>query len=123
MDRLRGGCRLGAPHVGHTVHDLALEVGEVDDVVVDHADRPDPGRREVEQGRRTEPAGADDENPRGAQPALTVAAEIGEQQVPGIPRALVRGQLGARGHERRTRHGATITTSPRRIPVDLVTRP
>ena len=46
------------------VDDLALQIGQIDPVVVDDADRPDPGGREVEQHRRAEPAGADDQHAR-----------------------------------------------------------
>ena len=42
VDLLGGGVDLGAADVGLGVDDLALEVGGVDDVVVDHADVPHP---------------------------------------------------------------------------------
>jgi hypothetical protein len=46
------------------VDDLALEVGDVDDVVVDDAERPHAGRGEVERGRRAEAAGAEQQDLR-----------------------------------------------------------
>ena len=58
--------RLGLRHpdpLGVVDH-LALQVGGVDHVVVDQAERADPGRREVERGRSAEPAGADQQHLR-----------------------------------------------------------
>ena len=62
LDRLarRGGLRLADP-LGVVDH-LALQVGGVDDVVVDEAERADPGRGQVERGRGAEPAGADQQH-------------------------------------------------------------
>ena len=86
---LGGRLGLGAPDVGDAVHHLALQVGRVDDVVVDHPDGAHPGGGEVEQGRRPEPPGTDDEHPGGPQPALPVAADVGQQQVAGVAGALL----------------------------------
>ena len=64
--------------------DLALQVGQVDAVVIDDAERADPGRREVEEERRAEPAGADDEDARGEQLRLTLLADLVEDEMAGI---------------------------------------
>ena len=114
---------LGAPDVRDAVHHLALQVGRVDDVVVDHPDRADPGGGEVEQGGRPEAPGTDDQHPGGPQPALPVAAHVGQQQVAGVAGALGRRELGAGRHQRGSGHVATITTGAWRVPGHGVTRP
>ncbi len=63
-DRLARALDLGHADAVAGMGDLALQVGQVDAVVIDDAERADPGRREVEEERRAEPAGADDEDPR-----------------------------------------------------------
>jgi hypothetical protein len=120
--RVGGRRGLGAADVRHPVHDLALQVGGVDDVVVDHADRAHAGGREVQQRRRAQPPGTHDQHPRGPQPSLPVAADVGQQQVPGVPRALRRRELGAGWHQRGSSHGATLTTAARHLPGPGVTR-
>ena len=59
---LLGGLQLRAADVGSAVEDLALDVGEVDDVEVDDADPPHTGSSEIERQGRAEPAGADAED-------------------------------------------------------------
>ena len=63
------------------VDHLALQVGGVDDVVVDHADRADPGGGEVERGRRAEAAGADQQHLRVQHLQLALDADLGQQRV------------------------------------------
>jgi hypothetical protein len=63
------------------VRDLALQVGEIDAVVVDQRDAPDPCATEVQPHRRAEPARADDQRARGEQPALAFDADLVEQDV------------------------------------------
>jgi hypothetical protein len=46
------------------VDDLALQVGQRDDVVIDHAERADAGGRQIHQDRRAEAAGADHQHGR-----------------------------------------------------------
>ena len=50
---------LGLADVGGDVEHLALQVGEVDGVVVDDTEGADAGRGEIERRRRAESAGAD----------------------------------------------------------------
>ena len=71
------------------VDDLALEVREVDHVVVDDAERADAGRREVERGRRAEAAGAEQEDLRVEQLLLALDADLGEQEVARVALALL----------------------------------
>ena len=69
------------------VDHLALQVGLVDDVVVDEAERADPGRGEVEGGRRAEAAGADQQHLRVQQLQLALDPDLGQQ---GVARVAVR---------------------------------
>ena len=74
------------------MRDLALEVREVDDVVVDDAERAHPGGREVERGRRAEPAGAEQEHLRVEQLELALEPDLGHQQVARVALALLGAQ-------------------------------
>ncbi len=105
--RGRGG--LGPADVVHTVDHLALEVGGLDHVVVDHADRAHTRRGEVEQGRRPQPPGPDHEHPGGLEPALPEQPHLGDQQVPGVPRDLVAGERRRRLDERWPCHDPKVT--------------
>ncbi len=55
------GLDLGHADVGDGVEDLAMEVGGVDDVVVDDRERGGAAGEQPEQGRTAETAGAEDE--------------------------------------------------------------
>ena len=90
--------------------DLTLEVRCLDDVVVDDADRPDPRGGEVGERDRPEAPGADDEDPGVGQASLPLEADLGEEDVPGVPRPLLRGEVAAGGHERSESHGASLVT-------------
>ena len=70
---------------------LALQVGGVDDVVVDEADRADSGRGQVERGRRPKPAGAEQQDLGVEQLQLAVDPDLGEQRVARVAVALLRG--------------------------------
>ncbi len=74
------------------VEDLALEVGEVDDVEVDDADRSDAGGREIEGGRAAETAGADQQRLRLEQPGLAGGADLRDEQVPAVALLLLRAE-------------------------------
>ena len=73
------------------VRDLALQVGEVDRVVVDQRDAADAGRAEVQRHRRAQPAGADDQRMRGQQALLALDADLVEQDVARVAQQLVVG--------------------------------
>ena len=92
-DRVLGALGLGAADVGLAVDDLALQVGLVDDVELDDADRADSGGREVQQCRRAETTGSDHQHPGVLQPFLTVQAEVGNDQVTAVAGDLVAGQF------------------------------
>ena len=54
------GVELGPAHVGVGEEDLAVQVGDLDPIVVRDAEGPDAGRRQRERRRRADAAGADD---------------------------------------------------------------
>src|SRR6516165_10650563 len=56
-------------------------------------DRPDTGRCEIEQHRRAETAGPDDEDARLEQAQLTLLADLVEDQVARVTLKLLLGQL------------------------------
>ncbi len=60
---------------------LALEVGEIDDVVVDDPQRADAGRGEIQSGRRAEPAGAQQQDLGVEQLLLALRADLRDQQM------------------------------------------
>jgi hypothetical protein len=81
------------------MHDLALQVGEIDAVAVADGDAPDAARCEIEKGRGAEPARAEDERVRREEALLRLLAELVQQQMPAISKALaiVHGQALGRG--------------------------
>ncbi len=92
--------RLGLRHpdpLGVVDH-LALQVGGVDDVVVDEADGADPGGGQVERGRRPEAAGAEQQHLGVEKLELAVDADLREQRVAGVAVALLGGHPGGRDH-------------------------
>ena len=63
---------------------LALQVRQRHLVVVDHAERADPGGAEIKQHRRAEPAGADHQHPRLLERCLTRPADLPQHDVAGV---------------------------------------
>jgi hypothetical protein len=56
-DRRLGARHLGPAEAGGAMDDLALQIRELDGIIVDDADAPHPGRREIEQhGEPSPPA-------------------------------------------------------------------
>ena len=78
------------------VDHLALQVGGVDDVVVDQPERADPRRGQVERGRRAEPAGADQQHLRVQHLQLALDADLGQQRVARVAVALLGGHPAGR---------------------------
>ena len=68
---------------------LALEVGEVDLVVVDDPERADAGRRQVQRRRRAEAAGAEQQHLRVEQLLLALDPDLGQQQMARVALALL----------------------------------
>src|SRR5689334_6411037 len=73
----------GADALGH-MDDLALEVGEIDLVIIDDAERADARCSEIKQERRAEAAGADHQHPRLQQLLLAFFADLVQHQMPGV---------------------------------------
>ncbi len=71
---------------------LPLEVREVDRVVVDDPQRADPGRRQVQRHRRTEPAGAEQQHLGFEQLLLPLEPDLVEEQVTRVTLALLGAQ-------------------------------
>ena len=98
-DPRRGGLRHPDPF--GVVDHLALQVGGVDDVVVDQADRADAGRGQVERRRRAEPAGAEQQHLRVQQLQLAVDPDLGKEGVARVAIALLGGHA-AGGDDRQS---------------------
>jgi hypothetical protein len=76
--------------IGFAEDHLAVQVADLDPIVVDEAEPADPGRRQVERQRCAEPAHADDQHRAREQPRLTGAADFRQHDVPRIaPQGLV----------------------------------
>ena len=92
---LRGGAvDLAAADIGRGVDDLALQVGQRHDVVIDRAQRADAGRRQIHQNRRAETAGADHQHGSLLQRRLAGAADIAQHDMAGVALDFVSGQHG-----------------------------
>src|SRR6202034_3551811 len=91
-DAVPGRFGLGFADVGDAVDNLALQVGLVDHVEVDDAERAAPGRGQVQQGGRAEAAGSNDQDLGVLQPLLPGHADVRDDQVTGVTPDLVDGQ-------------------------------
>ncbi len=92
-ERVPGAVDLQRTDTIGRMHDLPLQIGQVDPVGIGDAKGPDPGGGEIEQQRRAEAAGADDEDARGQQPDLPLLADFIEDQMPGIALKLLLREL------------------------------
>ena len=90
----RADSRLGPADVGLAVDDLALQVGLVDDVEVDDAERADAGRGQVHQGRRAQPPAPTQSTLAFLSRFCPVIADVRDDQVPRVAPDLVDGQVG-----------------------------
>src|SRR5215510_718168 len=84
-DRGRRALHFGPADFGRAMDDLALQVRERDRVVVDDADR-----RQIEQRRRAQPAGADDQHARALERLLPRPADLAQDDVAGVAFELLR---------------------------------
>jgi hypothetical protein len=89
VDRDLGGVDLRHTDALVRVRHLALEVREVDDVVVDDAERSDSGGGQVERGRRAEPSGAEQQHLGVEQLQLPLEADLRHEQVARVALALL----------------------------------
>ena len=81
---LGGAVDLAPADVGRGVDDLALQVGQRDDVVIDDAERADTRGRQIHQHRRAEAAGADHQHRRLLQRGLPGAADVAQHDMAGV---------------------------------------
>ena len=84
----------GVAHCIAAMHDLALQVGEVHHIVIDHGQRADTGRRQVQDRRRGQSACADDQDAGCADALLALDADLVEQDMARIARQLVIAHAG-----------------------------
>src|SRR5687767_5442886 len=88
------------------MNDLPLQVGLVNCVEIDDAQRSDSSSSEIEQRWAAEPSGADHQHPGILQPLLAVHPNIGNDQVTAVTAYLVDGQLIGGRYQRRQGHGS-----------------
>ena len=79
-----GALDLERADVGRRMHHLSLQVGEADLIVVDKAERTNPGGRQIFNDRRSQPASADAQDPRGLELVLARAANVPEQDMSAV---------------------------------------
>ena len=94
VNHFGGAVDLAPSDVGRGVDDLALQVGQRDDVVIDHAERADAGGRQIHQDRRAEAAGADHQHGRLLQRGLPGAADFAQHDMAGVAFEFVGRQHG-----------------------------
>jgi hypothetical protein len=66
------------------VDDLALQIGQRHDVVIDHAEHADAGSGEIHQRRRAEAAGADHQHGSFLQRSLAGAADFAQHDMASV---------------------------------------
>ena len=69
------------PDLGSRVQHLALQIARRHRIALDDPDMSHPGRHEIVQYGRAEPAGPDDRHPAFEQPRLSLLAEAVHQQI------------------------------------------
>jgi hypothetical protein len=74
---------------GHVVCDLALQISEINHIIIGNGDCANARAREIKRHRRAEAARADDERARGKQTRLPVDADFVEQDVARIAKQLL----------------------------------
>ena len=75
---------LGLIDLSGRVQNLSLEVRQRHRVVIDHAQRADPRCRQIQDRRRTQPPGADHQNPRCLELLLPRPADLVQHDVAGV---------------------------------------
>ncbi len=81
--------RLGFADPLGAMHDLALQVGQVNGIVIGQRDLAYSGRRQIQCDRRTEPAGADNQRMRRQQPLLALDADLVQHNMARISQQLI----------------------------------
>jgi hypothetical protein len=80
----RRALHLGLADLGRAVDHLALQVRQRDRVIVDHPERADAGRGQIEQRRGTQPARADHQHARTLEGLLPRPADLAQDDVAGV---------------------------------------
>src|SRR5262245_41883097 len=96
MQPVLGGRELRATDVRRPVNNLALQIAEVDDVVIDEADGADACGGKIHGGGRAESAGADAQDLPCLEAALPVDADFRHDQMPAVAFDLVVRELRKR---------------------------
>ena len=78
---LRAASTFNAPTSSGAIEDLPRQIGLVDAIEVVQHEPADAARREIERGRTTEPAQADDQHARAAELRLPFGADVGERDL------------------------------------------
>ena len=94
VNLIGGAVDLAPADIGRGVDDLALQIGQRHDVVIDHAERADAGRRQIHQHRRAEAAGADHQHGGLLQRRLAGAADVAQHDMAGVAFEFVGRQHG-----------------------------
>jgi hypothetical protein len=85
---------LGPAQVGGAEKHLALQVTFLHAVVIHDPERADPGGGQVQQQRRAQTAGPDDEHAGAFEFLLARQAELRDDHMPAVPRPFGRGERG-----------------------------
>src|SRR5215207_115440 len=88
------------------MNDLALQIGFIDCVEVDDAERPDASRCKIEQRWTAQASRSDHQYAGVLQPFLAVHPDIGNDQMTAVTSYLVDGQLIGGRYQRRQGHGS-----------------
>ena len=84
VNSIRGGVSLAPADVRRGVNDLALQIGQRHDVVINHAERANAGGGKIHQRRRAEAARADHQHGSFLQRRLAGAADFAQHDMAGI---------------------------------------
>ena len=113
-DPAGGRFHLGRADVGGAVQDLALQVGEIHRVGVGDAEHAHSGRRQVQGRRRSQSAGADDQDLGPPDAQLPCDADLGQQDMPAVPfqKGVIEFPFHAPGHIQDLLVVKTVTLHP-----------
>ena len=94
--RSRAASNFWPADVARPVKNLALQIRNIDSIGIDQTERADSRRREIERGRRTEPARADAQDARRFDAALPSALHLGQEKMPRVTREILAAQRDLR---------------------------
>ena len=66
--------------------DLTLQIGQLDDVVIDHPDHADASSSQIQRRWRPQPASTDDQHAGSGEPLLPHGTDSGKHEVAGVTR-------------------------------------